>query len=176
MGEWQDVKADWLSWVSRDPEGGLVLLRTMHGRNTSYWVMDVIREAVNAMARGKGKSNAPEQQERGNQWTTFVKVDMRGVEWGDVVKSMPFGKDLMERLGVLLFEGYRVSFTYDSRTDTVNCSFTGRGEGAMNSGKTLSSFAQSWPEALQLNFYKHATMLEGDWTNGREDADRPKFG
>lgn len=154
----------------------LVTLRVLYKHTCSRWFLSALTKGVNLMARGKSGKSADAARQSKGAWTQFVNVSMSSVSWDDVKTAFPAGKGLFEQLQVLLDNHYRVSFSYDQRTDSVSCSLSGKGDDHAHSGKTLVSFAPTWVEAVQVSLYKHYILLQEDWQVDAPNVARPTFG
>lgn len=76
----------------------------------------------------------------------------------------------------LMEKGYKVSFGYDAKTDAIMCSLTCKAEANPNYNATMTSFADSWYDALRVALYKHYQYLSGIWEKPGQKPQRPKFG
>lgn len=173
---WSDWREQWSEWAAEDAAGTLWYLAMMHKYTTARWIFEILAELESNMARGKGASAAEKMRAgQAKSWTTFVNVSLGDATLADIAKAIPYNARLVEAIEELICEGYRLSFSFVESNDSVNCSLTGTKDHP-HAGKTLSSFAPTWVQALQINLYKHYHLLEQDWTKTGEDGGKPKFG
>lgn len=66
----------------------------------------------------------------------------------------------------LVENGYRVSFSWDERSDAVSVIITGVSETCPNKGWALSARAPSFLGAVTALWYKHMNKLGEDWPKG----------
>lgn len=143
---------------------------------TGGWFFRPLNKGIEAMARGKQSQSGKAEAKSGGQWTQFVNVSASHVPWVDVNTAFPPDKSLGQHLDKLLDEGYRISFSYDRRTDSVSAAMSCRAENHPNGGKTLTAFALNWQQALQMLFYKHFVLLDQEWTGDAGDGGKPAYG
>ena len=105
-----------------------------------------------------------------------MNVSIAHVPWERVVEAFPVGKPLFEQFQAMLDAGYRLAFGYDLKTDSVSVAVTCKDDSSPNHGKTMTSFAPSWVEALQAALYKHYVLLEEQWQPDGDKDTFPRYG
>jgi len=131
---------------------------------------------MEAMATVKGKAKVTGNGKSNPQFTEFVNVTLPAECEDDLEDKLGTSSVVYEMMSGMLSSGYRIGFSYDERTEAVICSLTCRDEDSPNSGKTMTSFAGDWYEALRVSLYKHCFFLQGEWVGEKVASARPKFG
>lgn len=126
------------------------------------------------MARGKGRSVGKAQANSG--YTEFVNYAMPQDAIDKVGEEFPDVDSITQGVTALLEAGYRIGFSYDFQRQNYICSLTCRNAESVNEGKTLTSFADNWIDALRATLYKHFILLEMDWLKAQSDGNRPRMG
>lgn len=150
--------------------------RVNHRHVTAWWFIEVLNRCEVVMSRGKSKPANGKPKSSSGQWTQFVNVSIAHVPWERVVEAFPVGKDLFERFNHWLGEGYRLAFGYDVKTDCISVAVTCKDDNSPNHGKTMTSFAPSWIEALQAALYKHYVLLDEVWEPDGDTDTFPRYG
>lgn len=148
-------------------------------RSSAYSNAKICRE-LNAileayMAKDK-KGHVVGNGAKNPQFTEFVNYTLDPDIQGDIDKQFPTQESVWTGLQTLLESGYKVSFSYDFPRSAVIVALTCRNEESTNNGKTLTSFAGDWYDALKVAQYKHFYALDEDWTNANSGQSRPVYG
>ena len=160
----------------RNPAEHLRYLEHAYRWNTGYPVFIMFnRVGGAAMARGNGNKSAGSQPTQG-QWTQFVNISMAGVTPDDIARHFGSADALANGVSHLLGSNYRIGLSYDPERDVVIVSVTGRDVDSPNSGKTFTSFAQTWPEALRVALFKHYVVTAEVWPAPLPRRDGALFG
>jgi hypothetical protein len=101
--------------------------------------------------------------------TDDEKANLKGREVSDA--------ECMEALADIIGQGFKLSVSYDSRSDCVGVYLTSPEKGPGGVTVCLSARAPLLGQALSVLFYKHYTKLGGDWgTAGKEGRVKDQWG
>ena len=109
-------------------------------------------------------------------YTTFVNFTIGAEAEEGIREKFPTIDSSLDALQIFLERGYRVGFSSDFQRGSVICALTCRDTASKNSGKTMTSFASTWLQALNVAAFKHFYLLEEDWSTVSEAENRPLFG
>lgn len=127
------------------------------------------------MARGKGKVSETGKTASGG-FGEFANIRLSEEHESLVTDLLERGDDVYQGLTRLIDMNYRVSFAYSEPSQAVVCSLTCRDEGVPNSGLTMTSFAESWYDALCVALVKHYEVAKGDWRSVSQANTKRRFG
>lgn len=126
-------------------------------------------------ARGKGKSNS-----KGGDWLGYVDLPLTDAERELIERSVDENQlDLLELLNMFLEEGYKVSFAITNQGKTIVVTLTGKLPECPNLGYSLSGFGPDLAGALQVVWFKHYHIANGEsWhkVEGARDNSRAQYG
>ena len=129
------------------------------------------------MARSTtAKSPTKSEPKNTAMWTEFVTIAVSAEQAEAIFKVYSSADVVEESLTELLLSGYRVSFSYSPQTDAVTMSMTCKAEGDPNLGKTVTSFASTWYQALCVGLYKHNVISKQLWGGSGQPTNRPIIG
>jgi hypothetical protein len=174
--------------VLRDPEKGsisqlkqdiatvrdiLVSLKNRRGKQKGAFVSDLndwffwmfaleeeLRERLGVAKRDERQSN----------WRGFVDVKMTDEEKQLFAQWDVHDNDLFLLMSEAVAAGHKLSISFNKQNDTFVCSFTGNDGTGKHEGYTLTAYAGDWYIAVRALVFKHAVLLNSDWTVA---ADRP---
>jgi hypothetical protein len=108
--------------------------------------------------------------------TVFVDIPLSGVTMEEIDSVYAQSDTVYDGLEGLLGSQYRVGFAYNVQNDAVICSVTCKDEDGVNSGKTFTSFAGTWYDALRVSLYKHYVICEEKWPGEGSKSGKVAFG
>lgn len=162
--------------IERDPLGWLRWAVRHHAGRNKVWICRLVNIAEETlMARGKGQG-AERGETRSQNWTDFVDIPVTTEDYAAMLEMAQGADDVVDEMAGMLEKGYRFSFTYNVQNDATICSLTCKDEESVNSGCTMTAFAGSWYDALQLALYKHRVIAEGDWRAAAKSRKGARFG
>lgn len=124
------------------------------------------------MVRGKG-SRAEATTKAG--MPTFVDVKLTHEEKEDFLAWDLSVDELIRRLELYPFDGYRVGLAWSGEAQSYTASLTCRNDESPNGGLCMTSFAKTSLTALKLMVYKHEVVTKGVWRSD-DEADAGAFG
>jgi len=151
------------------------LLRLLSPYTNSSLIRD-INEVIGMATKAKGNGRVAGKATPDKNFTTFVNFTLSAECADDMRDKFPNVNSVLDALEVFLETGYKVGFSYDFPRGAVICALTCRNEESVNEGKTLTSFAGTWEDALRAAAYKHFFALEQDWRRAETNENRPAFG
>lgn len=86
------------------------------------------------------------------------------------------GDGIGELVGNFVAGGYKISFTWNEKTQSVIVSATGQEGAGDNAGYTLSAHAKNAEIATHVLAFKHIVLCEGNWNLNGKYQDREDFG
>lgn len=174
--QWAEFIAQFETWAHQDPRDTLDTLRMRYRWYSKPWALRLVVLCTEViMARG-GKGARESVPSRGTGWTTFVDIPLGDVSLDDVENAYADYTVWLDRTQEVVLSGHRVSFAYNPQNDVVTCSLTGRVEGGLNEGLTLTSYADNWVTALSLSLYKHFQLADGNWRKYAANKAVRRFG
>lgn len=175
--EWDELMVFERGQIEARPEHWFYMVRYLYKWQYKQWFLSLLTYFGDVeMARGKTKTEQTKLPQSAGQFTQFVNYTLPETHGDALAAYMGKADKVYADWTSLLRAGYRVGFSYDSRTDAIICSLTARDEGDPNFGKTMTSFAGDWYTALAVAMYKHYTALNEDWTSVSSPTHRPAFG
>ena len=102
--------------------------------------------------------------------TAWVKAELSESEKADLKGREISEAELVDSLEGIIAAGYKISISYDERSDCVGAYLTAPKE--LFPGRTvcLSARAPSVGYAITVLLYKHFEKLKEDWRGGLEDT------
>ena len=100
-------------------------------------------------------------------WKGFVDVELTPQEKEAVKALIPKVDDVWSEVLRLVFQGYKLTLSYDGRHNSHNASLTCRSEGDPNNGYTLSGRGGTVWSAVCSLWYKHDVALQGHWDTAK---------
>lgn len=122
----------------------------------------------------KPTRNKPKQD--GWQPKGFVNLSLTEAQVQTALKLYGEEEKLSRDYLAILYDGYRVTTSYDPRSEAFVCTLNCKDEASENYGWLLSSFAPTPHEALVLTLYKHVYILEGSWAEIGNKAPAARYG
>ena len=111
-------------------------------------------------------------------WGGFVDLRLEESERGDF--DGWYTADVSDWTGVLqetLVDGMALSVKYDADSSCFTASLLGKGVASDDGRYCLVARGATWEEAIALVIYKHAVLMDGDWSNYRpKSRTLSKFG
>ncbi len=105
------------------------------------------------------------------EWKGFVSCELNAADKAALEQGAMAYDDAWEGLLDIIPEGYKLSISYDDKTDCFIASLTaGAGTGA-NAGWCLTGRSSGFDGAVVSLAYKHFTKLSRDWTTGAGTAE-----
>jgi len=77
---------------------------------------------------------------------------------------------LVDNASALLYEGYKLGFSYDKTSGSVQATLTCWQEGHEDFGYAISARHPDFDRALHSLLYKHFTLCAGQWTQNNPPA------
>lgn len=96
--------------------------------------------------------------------TIWVSCELSQGEKDDLRARGVLEKELLQSLDALISEGFKVSVSYDSRSDCVGCYATAPKDAYPGRTVCLSARAPRLAQAVAVLLYKHFEVLREDWT------------
>jgi hypothetical protein len=120
---------------------------------------------------GKARRTAASRVKNG--WQGFVELPLSRV---DKERLAALGDEDYPDVGTFLLEvlddGYKVSFVKDERHSCVIATLTGKGDGCVNAGYSLSGRGPDLPGAILVLHFKHLVICEsGIWVQHADARD-----
>lgn len=138
--------------------------RRVSSHALGLFVGDKLTEASWYTERLREKLGMAKRESKEVTWQGFVDVKLTAVE-KDVYGQWDVQDDDLWVLVVdAIGSGHKLSITYNRQNDQFVASFTGQTGTKGNEGFTLSAYAKDWYNAIRVLAYKHAILLESDWT------------
>jgi len=120
------------------------------------------------MPRSKQKVAKP------GDWMGFISCEMSASDkaaFADAYNNQMSVADIWERMTSLVEEGYKVSFSLSSSTNTFTVSMTGTPDAPEAAiGYTLTARSNDINRALGALVYKHDVMLKADWGSAKANG------
>jgi len=98
-------------------------------------------------------------------WIGFVNCELTDAQKAECKKLIGTFDQAWRALHDLIAEGYKMTVSYDDGHTTWNVSLTGRKGAGKNQGLTLTGRGGSEAAAYVSLWFKHETVLKGDWTS-----------
>lgn len=98
--------------------------------------------------------------------TQWVSCDLSPEEKDDLRKRDISVDAILSSLAAVIAEGFKISISFDSRSDAVGAYLTAPRDTYPNSTVCLSARAPSLEAALSVLLYKHYEVLQEDWSTG----------
>lgn len=175
--EWDELMTFERGQIEANPEHWFYMVRYLYKWQYKQWFLSLLTYFGDVeMARGKSKPSQEKLPQSAGQFTQFVNYTLPESHTEALTAYMQEASKVYADWTSILKAGYRVGFSYDSRTDAIICSLTARDEKDVNFGKTMTSFAGDWYTALSVAMYKHFTALDEDWSSVAAPTHRPAFG
>lgn len=174
--QWDELERWFLARAEVDPRACFQLLRFSYAYTLSRTLFKVISLTGEiAMARGKSKEKSTALPSKA-KWVGFVNIRV-GEDDEQAINEFCSDSDFVfDSMVGILEHGHKVTFTYDNRNDATICSITGELDSSPNAGYTLTTFAATWYQALQVAVYKHLVLAKGKWSTVATEPERPRFG
>lgn len=168
LREWLDLASYWTTSFETDGRKALSgFLYFNRYKHTPGYLM-VLNRGLHHMAT-KGKAPATNKTAVSNaSFTTFVNVNIPAHMKDGVRAYLADPQQFVTAVSDLLESGYRVGVSYDEKRDAMIASLTCRRMGDANEGKTLTAFAQTWPEAITVVLFKHFEVCNQVWDTPAE--------
>lgn len=112
------------------------------------------RPSSSSAAKGKTYGKAPDQQNQ-MAWGGFINIKLSATQktaFDAYVKDA--NAAAWDAVSSLLFDGSKLTLTYNPINDTVNASVTGQLVHGVDQRFTLSCFAPDWQQAILLLVFK----------------------
>lgn len=117
------------------------------------------------------------QSGRGFPETAWVKCDLSDEQKNFLKGQEVSDAELMEGMAALAGEGYKISLSYDQRSDCIGVYITSPEKARNGALQCLSARAPSMAQAVAVLLYKHYTLLAGDWgTAAGIEGSKDKWG
>jgi hypothetical protein len=124
----------------------------------------------NKKQRGSRRSNGLQQFSGG--WQGFVDIDLSAEEKERLAALPPEDFPVAaEVLSELLADGYKFSAVTDEKHACCIVTITGKGEGCVNAGFSLSARGPDFERALLVLCYKHFERCDGGVWDGHQRDD-----
>lgn len=133
----------------------------------SWWRREIlnhvyyqIQEVLQVAGKAKNEQAGDEQQ----KWE-FVPCELSEAEIADALGQFSDGGVLWDLAVSTMQEGYKLSITYEEKSDSFCASLTGKNCPKPNQGKTLTGWYDDPSSALAVVLYKANVKLGGVWVN-----------
>jgi len=100
---------------------------------------------------------------KGTDWGGYVDRRLAVSEREEFMLWVCEFADVFKLIADLLWEGYRLSVSFDRGSKAFFTSLTGAGGFEDGKARTLTARAADLETALRLLIYKHTILLSGDW-------------
>jgi|SRR5215467_1595750 len=111
----------------------------------------------------KSKSASTGQSFGTNLAFVFVNYDLTEGDKKSLKAANPSADQVLGTIVQLVKEGYKVSMSWDNRSDCVQAFLIGSSKECPNHGFILTSRAASAHKALASLLWKHTSVFEGVW-------------
>lgn len=174
--QWTDLERWFLDRAETDPRACFQFLRFAHAYTISRTLLKIVGLTGEiAMARGKKKDQQVELPSKA-KWVGFLNIRVGESDEQAINEFCGDSDFVFDSLVGILEHGHKVTFTYDRRNDATICSITGELDSSVNAGYTMTTFAATWYQALQVAVYKHLVLAKGNWSSVATQPERPRFG
>lgn len=120
-------------------------------------------------AKSKARPTFPQTEWVSCELTEDEKNNLKSQEVSDA--------ECVEALADIVAAGFKISISYDERSDCVGAYLTSPDKGPGGVTVCLSARAPLLSQALSVLFYKHYTKLGGDWGKaGKEGRKKDQWG
>lgn len=106
----------------------------------------------------------------------FVSCELSDSEKADIRGNLLDPEKILEVMSELAADYYKVTVSYDQRSDCVSAFLTALPSQRTNGGKALSARGPSAQGALTVLFYKHFTKLKESWSANAKAASKDTWG
>lgn len=106
---------------------------------------------------------AKKSASKNGDWKGYANIPFNAEARGEYERGAPVASDVYRWLEEAIATGYRVTLSYDSRNDALQCSMTCQNERDPNYGYTLTSRGPTWFDALSVCLFKHNVLAEREW-------------
>lgn len=106
----------------------------------------------------------------------FINCELTDAERDKCKNNLIEPSEIMETLSDLAGNGYKVTISYDNRSDCVSAFLTGTAGQRTNKSLALSSRAPDAQGALTVLFYKHFEKLKENWVDNESQAKKSAWG
>jgi hypothetical protein len=173
LTEWIQLSAYWDDRFVQDGARALSSFLYFYRYKHTPGYLSVLNRGLHTMAT-KGKAPASNKTAASNtSFTTFINVSVPAHMKDAVRGYLADPAVFVTAVSDLLEAGYRIGCSYDDKRDAMIASLTCRKTGDANEGKTLTAFAQTWPEAITVVLFKHFEVCNQVW---EAPAERDLFG
>jgi|SRR5215831_4567322 len=111
----------------------------------------------------QSQSASTGRQSSTNQVFEFVNYDLTESDKTLLRKANPSAEQVLGGIASLAKEGYKVSISWDSRSDCVQAFLIGAAKACPNYGFILTARAAGAHKALASLFWKHSSVFDGVW-------------
>lgn len=120
----------------------------------THWLMETVNMATKKKYDGT--------------WKGFVDVALTSKEKEDFAAWDVHDEDLWILYQEAIVSGHKFTMSFNKQNETFVAAFTGNEGTADNAGYTLSAFGRSWYDAIRVLLFKHAVLLDGDWSVAKD--------
>jgi len=106
----------------------------------------------------------------------FVSCELTDAERDKCKNNLVEPNELLETVSDLVGNGYKITVSYDNRSDCVSAFLTGTPGQRTNKGLALSSRAPDAQGALTVLFFKHFEKLKENWADNESQAKKSAWG
>lgn len=96
-------------------------------------------------------------------WRGFMDIPLTSTDKENCLSWDAEGASLEEQLEFWVRGGYKLSISWNEKTQSLILAATGQEKAGSNAGYTLSAHAKDLAKASHVLLYKHMVMAEGDW-------------
>jgi len=157
------------AWVIATLSDDLLRMVTSHRqpenffeRRRSYEILSILRERMAEMA-GRKKADAVRDTQKA-EWQGFLERRLSDDELQALDEWKPKPSEVWSELDGMVAAGYRVTLTYNAREKSACATIIADGKALAWGGFALSSFDGDCALALKMAIFKHAVLLQRDWT------------
>lgn len=105
-------------------------------------------------------------------WKGIARVPFNSPERDAFVTWLKSEPDIFLELSEIIAQDYKLSLSYDSRSDAIMASLSCYNAKEPNYKMTLVSRAPTFWDALCVTVFKHTVLCEGKWNDAPEDSDK----
>jgi len=107
---------------------------------------------------------------------TFVPCELSDDERTYCKANLLSFEEAFTQIDDLVADGYKLSFSYDERSDCASAFLTATSKQRTNGGQALSARGPHTQAALTVLLYKHFTKLKEHWADNKKAAAKDNWG
>lgn len=140
-------------------------------RSRFYSTVAAFRGVNDIMAGKRGKQVVMDSDKA--NWQGFVERRLTDPELEELDGWKPKPSEIWAEVDAMLGEGYRLTLSYNKASRAASCTIICDAKDKAWGGYGLSSFDGDCAAALKMAIFKHALLLQRDWTPLLSPSDKP---